>query len=131
MIEKIIAEKASEAVSTLYGANIAGTDFQIENTNPEFEGDYTLVVFPLARYSKKSPPETANELGEYLVKQLDELTGFSVVKGFLNLSVNESYWVDLFLKIIKEENYGFAKEKESQPFVIEYSSPNTNKGALI
>ncbi|RLD49929.1 MAG: arginine--tRNA ligase, partial [Bacteroidetes bacterium] len=69
----------------------------------------------------------ANELGEYLVKQLDELTGFSVVKGFLNLSVNESYWVDLFLKIIKEENYGFAKEKESQPFVIEYSSPNTNK----
>jgi arginyl-tRNA synthetase len=127
MIEKIIAIKTSEAVSTLYGANIEASGFQIEKTNPEFEGDYTLVVFPLARYSKKSPPDTAKELGEYLVTHVDELSGFSVVKGFLNLSVNETYWVDLFLKIIQEENYGFAKETEKQAFVIEYSSPNTNK----
>ncbi len=127
MIEKTIAEKAAEAVSALYRANIAAEDFQIEKTNPEFEGDYTLVVFPLARFSKKPPPDTAKEMGEYLVGHMDELSGFSVVKGFLNLSVIESYWVDLFLNIIQEENYGFAKEIEKQPFVIEYSSPNTNK----
>ena len=127
MIEKLIAEKAAEAVKSLFGQEVTPDSLQIEKTKPEFAGDYTLVVFPLSRLSKKSPPDTAEELGKYLVENVNEITAFSVIKGFLNLELDAKYWIDFFKNNYKNEDFGFTESNGSGTFVIEYSSPNTNK----
>jgi len=127
MIENLIAEKAAEAVKSLFGQEVTPDSLQIEKTKPEFAGDYTLVVFPLSRLSKKSPPDTAEELGKYLVENVNEITAFSVIKGFLNLELDAKYWIDFFKNNYKNEDFGFTESNGSGTFVIEYSSPNTNK----
>ena len=127
MIEKKIAEKASEAVEKLYDVKLAVESFQIEKTNIEFEGDYTLVVFPLLQYSKKSLAETAVEIGNFLQEHLKEIESFEVVKGFLNLTFNDKFWIVFFAANIKNDHYGFNTKINKTPFVVEYSSPNTNK----
>jgi len=98
-----------------------------QKTRREFEGDYTLVVFPFLKFSKKSPELTANELGEYLTGQLQEVSKFNVIKGFLNVVVSDRYWLDFFDKKSVVENFGINPEKPARPVVVEYSSPNTNK----
>ena len=127
MIENIIAEKAAEAVESLYDVKLALESFQIEKTNIEFKGDYTLVVFPLLQYSKKSTAETAEEIGNFLQEHLKEIKSFEVVKGFLNLTLNDKFWIDFFAANIKNDHYGSNTKTNKTPFVVEYSSPNTNK----
>lgn len=125
MIENILTKKIAEILDEIYGDNIY--DIQFQKTRKEFEGDITLVVFPFTRFSKKSPEITAKEIGERLIK-LPEIKSFNVIKGFLNLEIEDSYWLSKFSKIVDEENFGFVKASEKTPIhLVEYSSPNTNK----
>ncbi len=127
MIEKLLTETFIKAVKELYGQDIPEKLAVIQKTRPEFEGDFTFVVFPLLRFSKKSPEETAKEIGDYFVKNVDDVENFNVIKGFLNLSVSPDYWIRFFNENRDKENYGKKPVKETDPVVIEYSSPNTNK----
>ena len=125
MIENILTKQIAEILDKIYGDNIY--DIQFQKTRKEFEGDITLVVFPFTRFSKKSPEITAKEIGERLIK-LPEIKSFNVIKGFLNLEIEDSYWLSQFSKIVDEENFGFVKASEKTPIhLVEYSSPNTNK----
>ncbi|MDE6139806.1 MAG: arginine--tRNA ligase [Alistipes sp.] len=124
-IENFISSAAARAVESLYGAE-CGAQLQIQKTRKEFEGDYTLVVFPLLRSSRKSPEATATEIGERIVADNPEIGGFNVIKGFLNLSLSPAFWADRFAEIVSTENYGQAAPT-NRTVMIEYSSPNTNK----
>ncbi len=127
MIESILTEALTKAVKTLYQQEVQPDIFQIQKTRPEFEGDLTIVVFPLLRLSHKAPEATANELGEWLMKHLEEVTGYNVIKGFLNLEIADAYWLSFFKSTSGNEKFGFKPQQEEPPVVIEYSSPNTNK----
>jgi arginyl-tRNA synthetase len=127
MIEKILAEKATEAFSLLYGHKLDTSLVTVQKTRPEFEGDLTIVVFPLTRYSGKSPEETGKELGHWLLQNTSQVTFFNVVKGFLNLVISDDFWLKFFTENHHHSTYGFVPEDNSPPVVIEYSSPNTNK----
>ena len=122
-IEVFISEVVARAAQELYGTS---DNIQIQKTRKEFEGDYTVVVFPLLRASKKSPEATATELGEKIVATTPEISSFNVIKGFLNLAVDASFWAARFQEIILSENYGMAPAS-GRTIMIEYSSPNTNK----
>jgi arginyl-tRNA synthetase len=127
MIEKILAEKAAEAISQLYGQQIDPSTVTVQKTRPEFEGDLTVVIFPLTRLSHKSPEETGKEIGNWLQQNIGLVTSFNVVKGFLNLVISEKFWMDFFSAKWVQPEYGFIPEDSRPPIVIEYSSPNTNK----
>ena len=119
---------ASEAVKALYGMDATEKMLQLQKTRNEFEGNLTLVVFPFVKAAKKSPEQTGQEIGEYLVQNCDAISKFNVVKGFLNLSIADSAWLTLLTDIDADENYGHRNVDENSPLVmIEYSSPNTNK----
>ena len=119
---------ASEAVKALYGMDATEKMLQLQKTRNEFEGNLTLVVFPFVKAAKKSPEQTGQEIGEYLVQNCDAISKFNVVKGFLNLSIADSAWLTLLADIDADENYGHRNVDENSPLVmIEYSSPNTNK----
>ena len=124
-IEDFLYGVVKGSVESLYGA-LDGEQLQIQKTRKEFEGDYTLVVFPLLRRSRKSPEATATEIGEYMVANCAEIRGFNVVKGFLNLSLGVGFWAQRFAEICSAENYG-AAPSTGRTIMIEYSSPNTNK----
>lgn len=127
-IEDLIYNAVQQALGKLYEADTEKAQIQIQKTRKDFEGDYTLVVFPLLSFSRKNPEQTAQEIGEYLKKYLEFISDFNIVKGFLNLSITEKYWNQLLKLIIKKEKYGFKEQNEnSKKIVIEYSSPNTNK----
>ena len=128
VIEQQITGSVIAGIKELYGADVAETQVQLQKTKKEFKGHLTLVVFPFLRISKKSPEQTAQELGEYLVKNEPAVAEFNVIKGFLNLTVASGYWIDLLNEINAAPEYGFTKATENSPLVmIEYSSPNTNK----
>ena len=100
----------------------------MQKTRKEFEGDYTVVVFPFLALSKKKPEDTAQEIGEYLKNNITAISSFNVVKGFLNVAISPSYWVDLLNEINNDEKWGIVPVTENSPLVmVEYSSPNTNK----
>ncbi len=99
---------------------------QIQKTRAEFEGDMTLVVFPLLRITKKNPVESGNFIGEFLQKEIPMITGFNVVKGFLNLEIDSKYWLEQFNTVLETENYG-KHNTSGKTYIVEYSSPNTNK----
>ena len=127
-IEQNISSAAAEAVKALYGVESKEGMIQLQKTKREFEGSLTLVVFPLLRVSKKKPEDTATEIGEYLLKNCNAVDKYNVVKGFLNLSVSADSWTDLLNTIDADENYGIHKPSADAPlWMIEYSSPNTNK----
>lgn len=123
--EQQLSSAVTEAIKTLYSANINPSLISLEKTSKDFEGDITLVVFPFLKISRTSPEQTANSLGEYLLKQIPALENFNVVKGFLNLSFKESYWVETFDKI-RSQDLCQPNPKE-KTYIVEYSSPNTNK----
>ncbi len=127
MIEKKLAEGLHKATEQLYGQNMAPNTFQIQKTRPEFEGDLTVVVFPLLRISRKSPEITGSEIGRWLQENMEEVVGFNVIKGFLNLEISDEYWFSFFQTAAKDPRYGFRSVQDEPPVVIEYSSPNTNK----
>ena len=99
----------------------------VEETKKDFEGDLTLVVFSLLKFSKKSPKETADFVGEYILNNTPYFENYNTVKGFLNLIIKQKYWLILFKKWLSEDNYGFITKPTGQLFMVEYSSPNTNK----
>jgi len=128
-----IANKISTAVRAglkdLYGQDVPEQMVQLQETRPEFEGNLTLVVFPFLRISRKKPEDTAQEIGDYLVRKAgDVVSHFNVVKGFLNMVIAPAQWIGLLETIQKNENYGITPVTDKSPLVmIEYSSPNTNK----
>ena len=117
---------AIKAVKELYGQEIAENVINLQETRKEFEGQLTIVVFPIVQFSKKTPEETANDIGSYLQQKVAEVEGFNVVKGFLNLVIAESYWIDLFNNTLLQPDF-LAVKSRSEKVMVEYSSPNTNK----
>ena len=124
-IEQWIAESVQGAVEALYGP-LTGEQLQIQKTRKEFAGDYTLVTFPLLKKSRKNPEMTANEIGSWMQENMPQIKGFNVIKGFLNLELDPSFWADRFAEIMADKNFGFAAPT-NRTIMIEYSSPNTNK----
>ena len=119
---------AQAAVKALYGQDVPEKMVQLQKTRSEFEGNLTLVVFPFVKMARKSPEQTGQEIGQFLVENCEAVSQFNVVKGFLNLSISSDAWLGLLDEIDKNEHYGEKIADESSPLVmIEYSSPNTNK----
>ena len=124
-IENLISQIARQAVENLYGP-VDASALQIQKTRKEFEGDYTLVTFPLLKLSHKSPEVTANEIGARIVADNPQIAAFNVIKGFLNLSLSPAFWIDRFGEIAADASFGDA-DPTGRTIMIEYSSPNTNK----
>ena len=124
--EQFLAVKASEAVKALYGADVEASAMQVAVTRKEFEGDFTLVVFPLLRTSRKSPDATGVEIGDWLVANCPEVAAYNSVKGFLNLSLSNLYWREALAAIVEDDNYG-QLPATGRRVMVEFSSPNTNK----
>ena len=125
-IENTIVQQIQRAVSVLYQTEIASDSIVIQETRKEFEGQVTAVTFPFTRFSKKTPEQTGTEIGEYLKNNVKEVEDFNVIKGFLNLSIADSYWVDELLTTIHSSSFG-QFPPNGQKVMVEYSSPNTNK----
>ncbi|MEJ5995750.1 arginine--tRNA ligase [Pedobacter sp. Du54] len=121
-----ILTETLNAIKQLYNEEVAESVISIQETRKEFEGQLTIVVFPIVRFSKKSPEETANAIGAYLRENVKEIVSFNVVKGFLNLSIADSYWLNLFNNELLKDDFLSVKPK-GQKVMVEYSSPNTNK----
>ncbi|MBD8387975.1 arginine--tRNA ligase [Dysgonomonas sp. BGC7] len=127
-IESRLQEAVVKAIFSLYGQTVDLNQISLQKTKKEFEGHLTLVVFPFLKISKKNPEQTAQEIGEWLQANAEEISSFNVIKGFLNLSVATSCWLELLNDIRSVESYGVCKATADSPLVmIEYSSPNTNK----
>ena len=127
-IEQQIQQAAQAAVKALYQQEVPEKMVQLQKTRSEFEGSLTLVVFPFVKMARKSPEQTGQEIGEYLVANCDAISKFNVVKGFLNLSISDEAWLQLLTEIDADAHYGEHLAHEGSPLVmIEYSSPNTNK----
>ena len=121
-----IITETLNAIKEIYKEEVAESVINIQETRKEFEGQLTIVVFPIVRFSKKSPEETATAIGQYLVDHVAEVTAFNVVKGFLNLSIADSYWLNLFNNELLAADFGQIKPN-GKKVMVEYSSPNTNK----
>ena len=124
--EQFIARKASEAIKAVYGADADPATLQVSVTRKEFEGDFTLVVFPLLRMSHSTPENTGNAIGEWLVANVPEISRFNCVKGFLNLLLSNVYWNELFKEIATDPDFG-QLPSTGRNIMVEFSSPNTNK----
>ena len=123
--ENFVLQAVTASVEALYGA-VDKSQLQLQKTRKEFEGDFTLVTFPLLKLSRKSPEATANEIGEHIVANTPQISSFNVIKGFLNLVLAPAFWAECFNEIASAENYGDAAPS-GRTIMIEYSSPNTNK----
>ena len=127
-IESQIMSAAIEAVKALYGQDVPEKMVQLQKTRSEFEGNLTLVVFPFVKMARKSPEQTGQELGDYLVAHCEAVSSYNVVKGFLNLVIAPAAWLSMLADIDSDEHYGEKAADAQSPLVmIEYSSPNTNK----
>ena len=126
---KILTKAVLAGIEKLYGASLPEKMVQLQETRPEFEGQLTLVVFPLLKTSRKAPEATAEEIGGYLVRECPEVVaGFNAVKGFLNLTIAPAMWIKMLEDIRADRKFGFVPVTDDSPLVmIEYSSPNTNK----
>ena len=124
--ETFIIAKASEAIQALYGVEVPEAQLQVQVTRKEFEGDYTLVVFPLLKMSRTTPENTGNAIGEWLKANVAEVAAYNTVKGFLNISFSEVYWNNVFAEIAAADDFG-QLEPTGKTIMVEYSSPNTNK----
>ena len=121
-----ILEAAVRAVKTLFNVDIDAESLTLQQTRKEFEGDVTIIVFPITKFSRKSPEQTATALGEFLVAEVEQIESFNVIKGFLNLSLKNSYWIDVFYNEINQPSFGIVPSN-GKKVMVEYSSPNTNK----
>ena len=124
--EQFLAAKASEAVKALYGADFPAESLQVAVTRKEFEGDYTLVVFPLLKTSHQAPEATGNSIGEYLKANCPEVSSYNVVKGFLNICLSGAYWREALQGVVEDKNFGQLPQT-GKTVMVEFSSPNTNK----
>lgn len=127
-LDTTLVQSVKKAVESLYGQPVDEKTIQMQATRKEFEGDLTLVVFPFVKMSKKKPEETAAEIGDELVKIDSAVAKYNVIKGFLNLSISKSNWVSQLNNMLADDAYGTKKATADSPlFMVEYSSPNTNK----
>ena len=124
--ELFIATKASEAVKALYNAEMPASQMQVGVTRKEFEGDYTLVVFPLLRISHAAPAATGEAIGAWLKENCPEISAFNAVQGFLNLSLSTVFWRETFQSIAQDPDFG-QLPSTGRKVMVEFSSPNTNK----
>ena len=124
--ELFIQEKAAAAVKALYNADVEASSLQVSVTRKEFEGDYTLVVFPLLKVSHAAPENTGNAIGQWLTDNVPEIAGYNSVKGFLNLLFSAVYWDEMFAGIAADESFG-QLPSTGRNIMVEFSSPNTNK----
>ena len=127
-IETILTNSIITAIKELYNHDADPEKIQLQKTRKEFEGDFTFVVFPFLQVSRKRPEETAQEIGAYLAANQSVVASFNVVKGFLNLAIAPSYWIELLQNIDANDKWGIKEVTDESPLVmVEYSSPNTNK----
>jgi|TARA_B110000091_G_C13788873_1_gene464644 arginyl-tRNA synthetase len=125
-VEKTIQNKIKEAIKSLYNHDISINQIQVQRTRKEFDGDFTVVVFPFLKISKKKPEETADDIGKWIVDNLLEINSFNVIKGFLNLSYSQGFWLNWFQQL-NEPTKRLNNLVEPKNLMVEYSSPNTNK----
>lgn len=124
----VISEGIAAAVKEIYNAELKVSEIQVQETRKEFEGDLTVVVFPFLRMSKKSPEQTAQEIGVYMKDKVDIVEKFNVIKGFLNLSISSDYYLEFLTTEASKSSFGtILPDAQSGTFMVEYSSPNTNK----
>ncbi|SNZ01624.1 arginine--tRNA ligase [Flagellimonas pacifica] len=124
-LQKVISQSVIKAVGELYQVELPTVEFQ--PTRKDFEGDITVVVFPMLRFVKGNPAEIGTKIGEYLQENVDEVSKFNVVKGFLNIVVEDGFYLDFFNSIYGEADFGYVKTASEDAVMMEYSSPNTNK----
>lgn len=125
-IENIIVQQIQSAISALYHTEIEADKIVMQETRKEFEGQITAVTFPFVKFSKKAPEQTGAEIGEYMKGHVDEIIGYNVIKGFLNFSISDEYWIDQLLNTVLEKDFG-QFPPNGKKIMVEYSSPNTNK----
>lgn len=125
--ENKLQKLSVRAVQTLFNTSIPEEAIQIQPTRKEFEGEFTIVVFPIVKLARKSPEETAEMLGKYLTDGWEEIVGFSVVKGFLNLKMNVRFWINQLSEVLTNPQYGYQRANSKPLIMVEYASPNTNK----
>jgi arginyl-tRNA synthetase len=127
-MEKALKRKIKDAIKSLYNSEVTDDLIQLQETRKDFNGDFTLVVFPLLRFSKNTPEKTAENIGDYLKDNFSAISGFNVIKGFLNLEISDFWWMDFFVNLIKENDpFAGCKVEEPEVILVEFSSPNTNK----
>ena len=126
-MENIIKELLINNSLTLFGSRIDESIIQFQVTRKDVDGDYTLVTFPFSKLMRCSPAESANKIGNFLQKELSEIKKFDVINGFLNICLSDSYWVDQLNQIRSNDDFGFSIPNSKPFFMVEYSSPNTNK----
>ncbi len=124
-LQSILTAKVKEAVASLFEAELPSVEFQA--TRKEFEGDITVVVFPMLRVVKGNPMQIGTQIGEFLVSNVEEVTAFNVVKGFLNIVISDTFYINFFNEIKDTAQYGYAPADSKPAVMVEYSSPNTNK----
>ncbi|MDR2409154.1 MAG: arginine--tRNA ligase [Bacteroidales bacterium] len=127
IFEKQIKEVICSIVAALYSCHLEIDSIQIQKTRKEFKGDFTVVVFPFVRYSKKSPDATADEIGQHLVNNLSFIKGYNVIKGFLNILLTDKSWMDYFNDVRLKQPLSDLEVPDQSPVLVEFSSPNTNK----
>src|SRR5690606_2522411 len=125
-IQSLLTKFTREAVTDLYASELAESQITIQDTRKEFAGHFTLVTFPIVRFSKKSPEQTGQEVGEYLKSKISYIVDFNVIKGFLNLVLDPSYWFERLQNEISQADYGLFPSN-GKKLTLEYSSPNTIK----
>lgn len=123
-IQEVLEKKVKEAIDHIYDVNLPAVEFQ--PTRKDFEGDITVVVFPMLRHVKGNPVQIGQQVGAFLEKELEMVTGFNVVKGFLNLVISDAYYLNFFNEILENTSYGLVSPSDDA-ILVEYSSPNTNK----
>ncbi len=124
-LQELVKNKVEAVVQAQYGVALPSVEFQ--PTRKDFEGDLTVVIFPMLRWIKGNPEHIGRAIGAALEEEVDEITGFNVIKGFLNLVISDAYYLDFFATIRDEERYGLKSQASGDAVMVEYSSPNTNK----
>lgn len=122
--QEVLLQKVKDAVQFIYGKEIPSVEFQ--PTRKDFEGDITIVVFPMLRFVKGNPVQLGEQIGAYLEEHVEEVSGFNVIKGFLNIVISDGFYLNFFNSIREDDNFGFMPESKDA-IMVEYSSPNTNK----
>lgn len=126
--EVFIIQKVKEVLEAIYGISPDASLIQVQKTRKEFDGDYTLVAFPLLKISKKNPEQTCQEIGRCLKEKFSQISNFNVIKGFLNLTLSNDYWAEVLNGIANKSDFGFKPvDSQNRTVVVEFSSPNTNK----
>jgi arginyl-tRNA synthetase len=127
-MESILREKIREAINVLFNCDLEYNLVQVQETRKEFRGDFTFVVFPIVRYSKITPEQTAERIGLWLIENYPAIEGYNVIKGFLNLKISDKWWIEHFEKSLENHDLlSSCRVTDPQTILVEYSSPNTNK----